>query len=87
MDSNNQLDLEEIKKLYDDTFEELSIFLDTRITWREMDSAEEFKAEVENFWERGRVWKEAWENAVYPVEKLDRDFEKIRLNAERLLLG
>jgi hypothetical protein len=86
LDLNDEPDLEGVKKLYDDTFNELTAFLETGKTYKEMTSIKEFKVEVERFWERSRVWKEAWDNAVYPEEKLNRDFEKIRLNAERLLL-
>jgi hypothetical protein len=83
--SNNQLDLEEIKKLYDDTFKELTVFLETGKTFKEIASVEEFKVEVKKFWERSGVWQSAWENSIYPEIELNRDFEKIRLNAKRLL--
>jgi hypothetical protein len=83
MDINN--DKNDLKQLYEQTFEELLVFIEQGTTWRDY-SMEEFKEEVKSFWERSDIWKRAWEMKLYSEEKLNQDFEIIRLNAKRLLL-
>ncbi|WP_071396624.1 hypothetical protein [Bacillus tuaregi] len=83
MGKNN--DQDELKQLYEETFRELQAYLEEGKVWKDY-SVEEFKEEVKKFWERSDVWKKAWEMKIFSEEKLDRDFEIIRMNAKLLLL-
>lgn len=78
-------DQNELKQLYEETIEELLVFLEQGETWRDY-SVEEFKEEVKRFWERSDIWKRAWEMKLYSEERLNKDYEIIRMNAKRLLL-
>lgn len=47
---------------------------------------DQFKDKVRLFWERTEIWKTAVEQSLFGKDKLDADFEKVRLQAKRLLL-
>jgi hypothetical protein len=73
-----------LREEYDQAFASLDVFLETGRTYEGM-SVEEFKEEVSKFWKRCDIWKAALENSVYSEEKLNADFDKVRLQMKRLL--
>lgn len=74
-----------LKEIYTEAFAELDTFLGSGKTYKDM-TVDQFKEEVRLFWERTEIWKKALEQSVFSEEKLEADFEKVRLQAKRLLL-
>jgi len=85
LSTKNELDSIKLKVIYDSEMNELSEFIESGKTYKDL-TVEEFKEEVKLFWKRGDIWKKALENSIYPNEKLDEDFNKIRIHAKSLLL-
>lgn len=77
--------MENLKEIYNEAFAELDGFLGRGKTYKDM-TVEQFKEEVREFWERTEIWNTAVEQSVYNREKLDSDFEKVRMQAKRILL-
>ncbi|WHY86312.1 hypothetical protein QNH39_27735 [Neobacillus novalis] len=77
--------MENLAERYVLAFVSLYEFLESGRTYKDM-TVEEFKTEVNRFWERCDIWKEAFDHHTYCQEKLETDFKKVRLQAKRLLL-
>lgn len=85
MNSNSEFDLNRLKENYDNALKDLSEFIESGKTYKEM-TVEEFKQEVRLFWERSDIWKQALEKGIFSKEKLDEDFKLFKMHAKRLLL-
>lgn len=75
----------ELKHLYDKTFADLKVFLEEKETWRDY-SLEQFREKVKLFSGISDIWRKAWEWKIYSEEKLNQDFELLRIFSKRLLL-
>lgn len=85
MNSSNEAELILLKERYDNALKDLYEFIDSGKSYKEM-TIPEFKEQVQLFWQRSDLWKQALENGVYSKEKLDEDFEQFKMHAKRLLL-
>lgn len=85
MNSSNEPDLILLKERYDNALTDLSKFIVSGKTYKEM-TLPEFNEQVQLFWHRSDLWKQALENGVYSKEKLDEDFKQFKMHAKRLLL-
>lgn len=85
MNSYSELDLIRLKEKYDNALKELSEFLNSSKTYKDM-TIDGFKQEVRLFWERSDIWRQALVKGIYSKEKLDEDFELFKMHANRLLL-
>ncbi len=88
MNNNNKGEketLEVIVKLYNKAIFDIEEFLENNKTYKDM-TVEEFQRESKLLWERMELWQRASEYAIKSNEKLNEDFQKIRLVSKRLLL-
>jgi len=85
LSTSNELDPIKLKEIYDSGMNEQSEFIESGKTYKDL-TVEEFKEGVKLFWKRSDIWKKALENSIYPNEKLDEDFNKMRIYAKSLLL-
>jgi hypothetical protein len=77
--------VKDLKERYDSMLEDLEAFLQTETSYKDL-TVEQFQNESKLFWERTGIWELAYAQELYPKEKLDEDFSRIKLHAKRLLL-
>lgn len=78
-------DHDKLKQLYDKTIADLKVYLEKEETWRDY-SLEQFQEKVKVFWDISDIWKNGMACKIYSEERLDQDFELLRIFAKRLLL-